>query len=67
MKHKQAPILELHIETDPAGTVALCGEMGSASASTSCAAGDAPFRGGGIPWDERRNARIHLFWRYSYV
>ncbi len=29
MKHKQAPILELHIETDPAGTVALCGELGS--------------------------------------
>lgn len=29
MKHKSIPILEVHVETDPAGTVTLTGEIGS--------------------------------------
>ncbi len=29
MKHKPTPILEVHVETDPAGAVALTGEVGS--------------------------------------
>lgn len=29
MKHRSAPILEVHVETDPAGTVTLVGEIGS--------------------------------------
>jgi len=29
MKHKSTPILEIHVETDPAGTVTLTGEIGS--------------------------------------
>jgi len=29
MKHKSTPILEIHVETDPAGTVTLAGETGS--------------------------------------
>jgi len=29
MKHKSTPILELHVETDPAGTITLAGELGS--------------------------------------
>ncbi len=29
MKHKSTPILELHVETDPAGTITLAGEIGS--------------------------------------
>lgn len=29
MKHKSTPILEIHVETDPAGTVTLSGEIGS--------------------------------------
>lgn len=29
MKHKSIPVLEIHVETDPAGTVTLTGEIGS--------------------------------------
>lgn len=29
MKHKSIPVLEVHVETDPAGTVTLTGEIGS--------------------------------------
>jgi len=29
MKHKSTPILEVHVETDPAGTITLHGEIGS--------------------------------------
>jgi len=29
MKHKSMPILEVHVETDPAGTITLDGEIGS--------------------------------------
>ena len=29
MKHKATPILEVHVETDPAGTVVLTGEIGT--------------------------------------
>ena len=28
MKHKSIPVLEIHVETDPAGTVTLTGEIG---------------------------------------
>ena len=29
MKHKSIPVLEIHVETDPAGTVTLTGEAAS--------------------------------------
>ena len=29
MKHKATPILEVHVEADPAGTVVLTGEIGT--------------------------------------
>jgi len=29
MKHQSTPILEVHVETDPAGTVSLTGELGT--------------------------------------
>jgi len=29
MKHKSIPILEVHVDTDPAGTITLSGELGS--------------------------------------
>lgn len=29
MKHRQTPILEIHVETDPAGTVMLTSKIGS--------------------------------------